>query len=161
LGLFDSVAALIGVRHEVNYEAQAAIELEALADPSETACYHFELRFPDSVNQPYRIDPAPAFHEIVKDLRNQVPVARISTRFHRAAARAVVDTLMAANLPENQVALSGGVWQNHLLLNFTLGDLQEQGFQVLLHYQVPCNDGGVSLGQAAIASWRLDKGLIS
>ncbi|HLE13133.1 MAG TPA: carbamoyltransferase HypF [Anaerolineales bacterium] len=159
--LFDAVASLIGVRFEVNYEAQAAIELEALADPPEPGEYHFVILSPDSAHPHHRIDPTPALHEVVADFRIGTSPAKISARFHRGVAQAVVGILMAMRNTSglNQVALSGGVWQNQLLLNSTLAYLSDQDFEVILHTQVPCNDGGISLGQAAIASWRLTRGL--
>jgi hydrogenase maturation protein HypF len=159
--LFDAVAALIGLCFEVNYEAQAAIELEAHADLSEPESYCFGTLPPDPTHPFYRIDPSPAFGKIIADLRRGISPERISMRFHRAAAKSVVDVLLAMRkyADINQVALSGGVWQNYLLLSLTLSQLSYLNFEVLLHSQVPCNDGGLSLGQAAIASWKLRKGL--
>ena len=164
--LFDAVAALAGVRQVVNYEAQAAIELEAIADPDEPGAYLFDLHSPetglwkDATNGPWLIDPAPAFQAIVADLRADVPVGKIAARFHNGVARIVLDTLltMRNSLGVSEVALSGGVWQNLFLLRKTLELLSQHGFAVLVHSQVPTNDGGLALGQAVSAAYRLRSG---
>lgn len=149
--LFDGIASLTGVRHEVNYEAQAAIEFEALADPNEPGSYDFDLHA-DGV-----LDPSPMLTQVLDDLHAGLAVAQISTRFHRGLAEAVVATCErirqdAGPLP---VALSGGVWQNRLLLELTTDGLDRAGFTTLVHRQVPTNDGGLALGQAMIAGARL------
>ena len=149
--LFDAIASLTGVRHEVNYEAQAAIEFEALADPAELGSYDFNLHA-DGV-----LDPSPMLTQVLDDLHVGLPVAKISTRFHRALAGAVVAVCQRTReetgpLP---VALSGGVWQNRLLLDLTIDGLSRAGFTTLVHHQVPTNDGGLALGQAMIAGARL------
>jgi hydrogenase maturation protein HypF len=153
--LFDAVASLTGVRQRVNYEAQAAIELEALADPDESAYYALDLN--DAV-----IDARPVFTAIVEDLRASVPVSRISARFHNGVARLVLETcrLVRSEYGVNEVALSGGVWQNMRLLTSSLKMLRQDGFDVLLQRDVPANDGGVALGQAATAACRLMDGRV-
>jgi hydrogenase maturation protein HypF len=96
---------------------------------------------------------------LLKDLRAQVLVSRIAARFHNGLAdmvRIVVGQISSAT-GIRTVALSGGVWQNILLLRRTLSLLHADGFQVYLHQQVPTNDGGLSLGQAVIAASRLRK----
>lgn len=149
--LFDAVAALIGIRQEVREEGQAAVELEAIADPGETAAYPFD-RSPDGY------DPSPAIQAIVRDLRAGVDRPRIAARFHNAIAAMVSTAAVdARNLSGvSRVALSGGVWQNVFLLHRTVERLEAGAFEVLLHRRVPPNDGGLSLGQAAVASagWR-------
>jgi hydrogenase maturation protein HypF len=147
--LFDAAAALAGVREAVNYEAQAAIEFEALADPGETGSYSF-----DYANG--LIDPRPAWVELVRDRQNRVDIGRIAARFHNGVAhmtREVCQHLRdVRNL--NEVVLSGGVWQNATLLRRTLSILEEAGFTVYTHRLVPANDGGLALGQAAVAMAR-------
>lgn len=144
--LFDAVSAICGVRQVVNYEAQAAIELEAIADHGERGAYAFEL-------DGERVQATAAIRAIVSDLRLGVPVPVISARFHNGLAEVILR--VCARIREQQgiqsVALSGGVWQNMLLLERTVEKLRGVGFNVYLHQQVPSNDGGVSLGQAMIA----------
>jgi hydrogenase maturation protein HypF len=144
--LFDAVASLAGVRQSVNYEAQAAIELEALADPDEQSAYPIEIG-----DGP--IDPRPALQDLLVDLNSGTSSATISARFHNGVARMVQATCEAIRRQEgiNTVALSGGVWQNMTLLRKTVPSLEEAGFTVYVHRQVPANDGGLSLGQAVIA----------
>ncbi|OGO10024.1 MAG: carbamoyltransferase HypF [Chloroflexi bacterium RBG_13_68_17] len=148
--LFDAVAALVGLRQEVNYEAQAAMELEALVDPHEVSAYPFDLGRE-------QIDPTPALRAIVADLRAGLPPACIAARFHNGLAAAVND--LCARLRSEggpaAVVLSGGVWQNMTLLRKTVDLLRASGFRVLVHHQVPANDGGIPLGQAAVAAARL------
>jgi hydrogenase maturation protein HypF len=149
--LFDAAAALAGVRQAVNYEGQAAIEFEALADPLEAGAYSF------TVEPAQGVGVGGAFRSLVNDVLAGVPAARISARFHNGlvqAIRLVVDQLRK-DTGIGAVALSGGVWQNLTLLGRTLSLLRADGFQVYLHGQVPTNDGGLSLGQAVIASSRL------
>ncbi len=158
--LFDAVAALAGIRAEVNYEAQAAMEFEALADPNETQAYPFQLR----KASPMTPDPGDAesgliistellYPAILTDLRHKVPVSAISARFHNGLANIILETCQAARstLDLYTVALSGGVWQNKTLLQKTVPLLETNGFNVYTHQQVPPNDGGLALGQAVIA----------
>ncbi len=147
--LFDAVAALVGVRQTVRDEAQAAIELEALADPTEAGGYAFAF---DGIT----FDASPVIRDVVREYRKGMSAARIATRFHQAVAGAVVEACRRARQLTGvaRVALSGGVWQNMLLLRRTVRLLEEAEFDVLLHRRVPANDGGIALGQAAIAAWR-------
>ncbi len=148
--LFDAAAALANVRQRVNYEAQAAIEFEALAGASLDEAYAFEIG-----SQTVRVDAA--IRALLADVLARVPVSTISARFHNGLARMVTDASarIRSETAINQVVLSGGVWQNITLLGRTLSLLQEAGFQVYIHRAVPTNDGGLSLGQAAIAAQRL------
>jgi hydrogenase maturation protein HypF len=144
--LFDAVAALAGVRQEVNYEAQAAMELEGTTDPGETGAYEFAL---DTA-----IDPAPVIRAVVADVRAGVSAGRISARFHNGLARMVstVCERLRAETGLEEVVLSGGVFQNVTLLGKVLPLLQEAGFRVYTHRLVPPNDAGVALGQAIIGA---------
>jgi hydrogenase maturation protein HypF len=144
--LFDSVAALVGVRGLVNYEGQAAIELEALADPNEKSAY--SLDFDNGM-----IICKNMLHEIINDLRADVPTGMISSRFHNGLANVILQVCNDIKTDTNlrEVVLSGGVWQNIILLNKTIPLLQRSNFKVYIHNQVPTNDGGIALGQVAIA----------
>jgi len=147
--LFDAAAALIGVRQEVRDEAQAAVELEALADPSEDGAYAFTF---DGAT----FDASPVIREIVRQQRLKVPMTTLAARFHNGVAAVVSEACLKARrlTGVRRVALSGGVWQNMFLLERTVGLLEQGDFEVLLHRRVPPNDGGVALGQAAVAAWR-------
>ena len=147
--LFDAAAALLGLRAKVNYEAQAAIEMEALSDPFETGSYTFDYHDAE-------IDPAPVLEAMVNDLLNHTPIELIAARFHNSVARMVLEVCNQISMTThiNKICLSGGVWQNMLLFTKTLSLLQKNNFEVLTQTLVPPNDGGVSLGQAAIAAQR-------
>ena len=153
--LFDATAALVGIRQMVNYEAQAAIEFEANADPCENGSYPFDISsMKVTISGPsLTIDPKPLFHALLGNLRAGVSIPTISARFHNGVAemvRSVVGQL-SDQYGLSQVALSGGVWQNMVLLQKTISLLERDGFKVYLHTQVPANDGGLALGQAVIA----------
>jgi hydrogenase maturation protein HypF len=148
--LFDAVAALAGVRQKVNYEGQAAIEFEALADESEGESYPFGL-------DQGQIRVRAVADALIADVMAGIPTPKISARFHNGlsnALRIVTNDLRASN-QINTVVLSGGVWQNITLLRRTLSLLRNDGFEVYIHREVPTNDGGLSLGQAVIAAARL------
>ena len=151
--LFDAVAALAGVRQKVNYEAQAAIELEAALDPAEAGAYPFG-------SEAGVVDPRPALVALTADLRAGVPVPLLSARFHNGVAGMVrqVCAEIRRGTGLEEVALSGGVWQNMALLRRAESGLRADGFTVYLHRQAPANDGGVALGQALIAAHRLKSG---
>ncbi len=157
--LFDAVASLVGVRHEVNYEAQAAIELEALVTVEEKGVYPFELadiQNNDQLDQSYpsrTIQILPMLRSVQDDLRAGVSHSIIASRFHNTVARIVLEVCQAirTSTAVPMVVLSGGVWQNNILLNTTLDLLQEAKFNPIIHHRIPPNDGGVALGQAAIA----------
>lgn len=165
--LFDAVAALIDVRQEINYEAQAAIELEGLVDPHEDTAYTFEITQPDEKTRadttpysklnPVKIDHMPMFMEIISDMQNRIDPGKIAARFHNGLAMMVKEICVAMRSASsiNQVVLSGGVWQNMILLQKTVKLLKEADFEVKRHFAVPPNDGGLALGQAAIGSHRL------
>lgn len=146
--LFDAVSALAGVRQSVNYEAQAAIEFEALADTAEREAYELDISRQTGI-----VDPLPLIRHMVADLRVGTTTPVIAARFHNGMARMVAEVCGAIrdDCRVNEVALSGGVWQNISLLSRAVELLQVQGFSVYLHSQVPANDGGLALGQAAVA----------
>ena len=161
--LFDAVAAAIGIcREQCSYEGQAAIEMEALIDEKilnkrkETLTYPFNLNFLDSI---YYIDPQPMWKALLKDLQQQTSRKIIAEKFHVGLAIAIVKTVntLRQQHPINYVALTGGVFQNRILLTQVSKRLQASGIKVLTHSLVPCNDGGLSLGQAVIAAARFLK----
>ncbi len=150
--LFDAAAALLGVRDAINYEGQAAVELEQLADPTETGAYPAALE----AGHPFRLRGADLLHGVIDDLTSRVPAPVIAARFHHGVAALIEAGCVAMRdrYSLGTVALSGGVFQNLLLLDATVSRLEARGFRVLLHSRVPCNDGGISLGQAVVAAAR-------
>ena len=148
--LFDAVAALVGLGSEVTFEGQAAIALESAALPGVEDRYSFDLEN----GMPMQLDMRPMIEEIVRDLARGATVGLISARFHNTVVAAIVEVCQRIRQQEqlNRVCLSGGVFQNMYLLKHTVRDLDKDGFQVFLHALVPPNDGGISLGQAAIAN---------
>jgi hydrogenase maturation protein HypF len=156
--LFDGVAALLGVCATARYEGQAAIELELIAEPTGDAYPFGSLPvLPAADAQPALLDIAPLIRAIVADIRQGAPVAQIAGRFHRTIAALLADACCSAREQSglNEVALSGGVFQNRLLLETLAELLQEWRFTVYRNRRVPPNDGGLSLGQAAVAIARL------
>jgi len=150
--LFDAVAALLGVRDQVNYEGQAAVELEQLAAPSERGSYRARIELSD----PLTIHGTDLVRAAVADIAAGVSAAVIAARFHNAVADMIVATCEALRERSGlgTVALSGGVFQNQRLLETVIDQLAERRFAVLRHSRVPCNDGGISLGQAVVAASR-------
>ena len=152
--LFDAVAALIGIRSTVNYEAQAAIELEMAArDSTDQASYAFDLLQKESG---WEIGTRSLFESILEDMRNQVRASDMSRRFHNglAAIFAEAAETIRGSSALNRVCLSGGCFQNALLFEALHGLLRQKGFEVYYHSEVPTGDGGISLGQAIVASHR-------
>jgi len=146
------VSALIGVRQRVTYEAQAAIELEALADEDELGYYPWQM----DGNQ---IDVEPLLEGILTDLSEGTSRPTISGRFHNTIAELCLELSrkIKQNFNIHQLVLSGGVWQNRLLLEKTINLLKKNGFQPLIHLQMPPNDGCVAFGQAMITAYRFMK----
>lgn len=153
--LFDAVAALIGVRQRVNYEAQAAMELEALVEHAEDGVY--PMTFDGEI-----INPTQMFLALIEDQRASVPVGVMAARFHNTIAALSIEICgqIRQSRGVNDVVLSGGVWQNLSLLEKCVTLLREQGHTVWIHRLVPPNDGGISLGQAAVAGVRDQLGLL-
>ena len=150
--LFDAVAAIVGLRGRVAFEGQAAIQLEAIADDTETGRYPFA--WDDDASGPMIIPSAPMIQAVVEDVRDGRSPAVISARFHNTLV-VLFDALcreLRNRTAIDQVALSGGVFQNDRLLTGLSSALAKSGFTVLTHRLVPANDGGLSLGQAVIAA---------
>jgi hydrogenase maturation protein HypF len=153
--LFDAVAALLGVRSQVSYEGQAAVELEALARTVDSArAPVYPLQVTDGV-----LDPGPLLDAIVRDRRNGIPAGRIAAGFHAglAASTAQLACGLAGRHGIDTVALTGGVFQNAHLTDLLTRHLHRAGLRVLVHEQLPCNDGGISAGQAAVAAARRER----
>ena len=146
--LFDAVASLLGVRHQIDYEGQAAIELEALA---ETALDRPGPSLPLTVRPDGVIDPRTMVQTMVSALYAGSAPAALAASFHRAVADAVAEVVARVAGGVRLVGLTGGVFQNVLLLRMCRELLQRAGFEVLTHHTVPPNDGGLALGQAAIS----------
>ncbi|MBI4683187.1 MAG: carbamoyltransferase HypF [Nitrospirae bacterium] len=145
--LFDGVASIIGLRHKVSYHAQAAIELEQLALMSEeTGSYAFSLG--DGI-----IDQRPIIEMILNDLKADVPKEIIARKFHNTIVKMIIFTaeILKNKTGISHVALSGGVFQNSILLENVFYKLKERGFTPVIHQLVPANDGGISLGQAVFS----------
>lgn len=150
--LFDAVSSFLGIRHVATYEAQAAIVLEVLCDQSESTSYPVLL-------EGNEIKLGKLWEAILADWMNGVQPAIISAKFHNWVAHA---SLQAGQIIRNEtgintVVCSGGVWQNRILVQKTKDLFEQHGFKLLFHQQVPPNDGGLSLGQAVIAGWKLLK----
>jgi hydrogenase maturation protein HypF len=154
--LFDAVSAILGVRDRVNYEGQAAVELEQLADPAEAAAYPARVGGATDDDAPLLVGGSDLVRAVVEDLGSGVPAPVIAARFHNGLASATVAACRAVRDATGleAVALSGGVFQNLLFLERTVARLELHGFRVLVHSRVPPNDAGISLGQAAIAGAR-------
>jgi hydrogenase maturation protein HypF len=148
--LFDAISALIGVRDKINYEGQAAVELEYLAGEKRKEAYAFEI---ERDGDTYIVDWRPVLRRVVKDLRAGKSPESISSKFHNAVAAMIADVCgrLRQDTGIEEVALSGGVFQNIYLLERAVPLLEATGFRVHTHHRVPTNDGGIALGQAAFA----------
>jgi hydrogenase maturation protein HypF len=165
--LFDAIAALVGIRGEIDYEGQAAVELEMAAHSSVIARrISNEAISHNNESYPYHIVEDEGIRivrlkdlllAVIEDLHQGVSKGKISVKFHDTVARMINEMcrLIADETGITQVTLSGGVFQNRLLLRKAVSLLESSGFQVFTHRQVPCNDGDVSLGQAVIANFAL------
>jgi hydrogenase maturation protein HypF len=149
--LFDAVAAILGVRQRVGYEAQAAIELEILADAGAVSA---DPPWAFSVDGTGVLDYGPVVRGLADGVRGAVDTATLAYWFHAAVAEAVVILAGRVQRTHDQrlVGLTGGVFQNLVLLRECRRRLESRGMQVLVHHTVPPNDGGLALGQAAIAA---------
>jgi hydrogenase maturation protein HypF len=144
--LFDGVASLLGLRHEAEYEAQGAIALEHAVDATAHGAYPLPL---DTSEPIARLDWRPLVDALLVDMAVHRSVGVCAARFHRALAHAAVGIATAAGC--GTVALSGGCFQNRVLAAWVRDALETAGFRVLLHRHVPANDGGIALGQLAVA----------
>jgi hydrogenase maturation protein HypF len=143
--LFDAVAALVGLRQQVNFEGQGAMELEFAIQPGIETAYPCRLQ----EGAPYILDWQPMIEEILRDLKSSTPVGLIAAKFHNALVEGIVAVAQVAG--EDKVVLSGGCFQNQYLLERAVRRLREAGFRPYWHQRVPTNDGGIALGQVAAA----------
>lgn len=158
--LFDAVAVLIGIRQLVNYEAQAAIELEmAIGNSLDESSYPFELR-PNHDDGRWIIGARPLFEAVIQDLASGTPGGIISARFHNGLVGilARVATLLRESTGLHRACLSGGTFNNLYLTERLSRKLEENGFEVYAQREVPCGDGGISLGQAMVAAHTMTQG---
>jgi len=148
--LFDGVAALAGLRQEISYEGQAAMELEFVSSPDEADAYPVEIGEPSPAgNGCMVIDWQPLLEAVLADWSAGRGAGIIGARFHNALAETIVQ--VAARVGESRVVLSGGCFQNRRLTESCVRRLRRAGHEVLVHRRVPANDGGISLGQVAVA----------
>ena len=150
--LFDAVAALTGICQQSSYHAEAPMRLESVVSKGEFGVYPFEIREKD-------ISVIPMFREIVKDKLNGLSNGIIAAKFHNTVVKIVVDSVLQISRTSGlkKVVLSGGSFQNRILLENTENQLLEKGFHVFAHEKVPSNDAGIALGQLAIAAKRREK----
>ncbi len=145
--LFDGISSITGLKHKVSYHAQAAIALEQSALWSnESMAYPFTIK--DKI-----IDYRPMIKEILNDLKSEIPKEAIARKFHNSVIEVIISLSdsIRNEVGITKVALSGGVFQNEILLGGAFNELKERGFTPLIHQLVPPNDGGVSLGQAVFS----------
>lgn len=150
--LFDAVASLLGVRQEISYEGQAAIELEQLASEEyDGRSYGFTLK---KGNKPWQICLDHMFNEMVEEFLQNRPVQVMASRFHRTVVEFIAEVCCQIRRETGlgKVVLSGGVFQNIIITGQTVSRLEMEGFDVYTHSKVPANDGGIALGQAAMAA---------
>jgi len=170
--LFDAISALLGIRGEIDYEGQAAVELEMAAFSSvigrpvtsetrelDEAIWQAQESYPYRIVKDKGVRIVRLQHllsAVIEDLHQGVSSGKISIKFHNTVARMTNEMcrLIVDETPTvSGIALSGGVFQNRLLLRKTVSLLESSGFRVFTHRQIPCNDGGISLGQAVIANF--------
>ena len=153
--IFDAAASLIGIRNQVNYEAQAAIELEVFSKPYLNSAGPGPYPYvPLSADESDRGIPLQGlFRAMIEDVRRQEPAGLIGARLHHSIVQIATTLCLQAQSATGlqEVALSGGVWQNQLLLHLVRQSLEKQGLTVYCHRQIPCNDGGLALGQFTVA----------
>ena len=160
--MFDAVSSLLCIRHKVSHESQAAMELEAVADGELTkGVYGFEIvkNVSDDGDTLFEIDMIPCIRQITDDLKENMSLGIISSKFHntivQAFATAAIRVSKETGVPKTdigKIVLSGGVFNNDIILNSMIRILEEKNFKVYTHTKVPTGDGGISLGQAVVAA---------
>jgi len=156
--IFDGVAALLSGKRTVSFEGQAAMELEGFADPHSG----LELAFGIRNEEMLLIDPAPLVRAAVQYILRGEEKGGIAAAFHSAVVAALVEAarLLRDKTGLNRAVLSGGCFQNRLLIEGCISSMEAAGFEVFSHSALPCNDGSISLGQAVIAGEREKRGLL-
>jgi hydrogenase maturation protein HypF len=154
--LFDAVASIVGLRHEVNYEGQAAIELEMAAFEGVSESYPFEI----GSTSPWVIDMRPAICHLIHDVKMGLAVGSMAAKFHNTLIAVIVEVSQRLRETDglNRVCLSGGTFQNEYLQQRVIPALRARGLEVYLNSQVPTNDGGIALGQAVVANAIVQQG---
>ena len=154
--LFDAVASILGIRQEINFEGQAAIELEQMIADGVEDHYRFEIE----TAEPVQVDMRPAIEDVVRDFARGSSPGEIAACFHNTVAVMLVEVCrrLREQVKLNRVCLSGGTFQNVYLLKRAVDGLRRNGFEVFLHSHVPPNDGGIALGQAVIANELMHRG---
>lgn len=151
--LFDAISSLIGIRDEISYEGQAAMELESFCASGIKERYKFCIY---KEGMEFIIDPQEIFIEIIKDLKEGIDKKIMAAKFHNTVAEFTLNLCgkIRENSGINKIALSGGVFQNKYLTEKVVSLLEDKGFKVYTQSKVPPNDGGISLGQAVVAGLR-------
>ena len=154
--LFDAVSALLGIRETINYEGQAAIELEQSADKNIVEAFNFEIKKQDNE---FIIGIEQLFSELIEDIKEGTDKGITAMKFHNSVVNIITAgcEILREKTGLNRVVLSGGVFQNITLLEKTVQALEIKAFEAYTHSLVPSNDGGISLGQAVIAVARTVK----
>lgn len=157
--LFDAISSLLGITDIITFEGEAAIELERIADRGDKK-EHKSYPFQIISENPLVINLKSLIKSIVEDFKNGVEISTISYNFHNTLARTVLEIsrILEKQCGIKDVILSGGVFQNKLLLSMAIEQLEEEDFKVWYHEKIPSNDGGISLGQAVVA-WERVKGI--
>ncbi|MBM7869022.1 hydrogenase maturation protein HypF [Clostridium pascui] len=150
---FDAISALINLKMKVSFEGEAAINLEAICDERESGIYNYEINF---VNETYVVNTDNIIKSIVEDIAKNINKSIIAKRFHNTVIAFTLEMtkLIRSKHKINSVALSGGVFQNEILLKRLYEKLIENNFKVYIHKDIPCNDGGISIGQLVIANYK-------
>ncbi|MEA2086876.1 MAG: carbamoyltransferase HypF, partial [Candidatus Caldatribacteriota bacterium] len=148
--LFDTASSLIGVRDEISYEGQAAMELESFCASGIKERYKFRIY---KEGEKFIIDPQEIFIDIIRDLKEGIDKKVMAAKFHNTVVEFTVDLCgkIKKDTGINKIALSGGVFQNKYLTEKVIFSLEDKGFKVYVQRKVPPNDGGISLGQAVVA----------
>lgn len=151
---FDAVSSMLDCTHSSSFEGEAAIHLEMLADSDEKGQYDIKIDNKDGV---YVIDDYHIFSQIFGEVLNGIPKSKISAKFHNTLTNIIlrISHILGKTYNINKVALSGGVFQNNYLLGKCFDILKNNDFRVYSNFKVPVNDGGISLGQAYIAAYRV------
>jgi hydrogenase maturation protein HypF len=158
--IFDAVASLSGLRQVMNFEGQAAMELEfAIGSEKTEESYPFAVKKtapegPADIQAPVIVDWEPMILAVLQDIKDEIPLARISIKFHNTLVEAIVE--VARRVSEPRVVLTGGCFQNKYLLEHAVHRLEVEGFRPYWHQRIPPNDGGIALGQIVAAS-RLER----
>ena len=151
--LFDAVSSMLGIRDVITFEGEAAIEMEMLTSEDTTGIYRFEIE----ESNPCIVNLRQMIMDIVDDSNRRVSKKEIAGRFHNTLVEIIVELSRKAREETSikKVVLSGGCFQNRLLLKMSLSRLEQEGFDVFTSHIIPLNDGGISLGQAVVASCQI------